>query len=48
LTELEDGVTTMLIETTFPTLEAMEKMVAMGMAEGITLAIGQIDGLLSG
>jgi len=47
LTELEDGGTIMAIETTFPTLEAMEKMVAMGMEEGMTLAIGQIDGLLS-
>jgi uncharacterized protein YndB with AHSA1/START domain len=47
LTELEDGGTAMAIETTFPTLEAMEKMVAMGMEEGMTLAIGQIDDLLS-
>ncbi len=47
LTELDAGGTTMAIETTFATLEAMEKMVAMGMEEGITLAIGQIDGLLS-
>ena len=30
-----------------PDLEAMENMVAMGMEEGMTLAIGQIDGLLS-
>jgi uncharacterized protein YndB with AHSA1/START domain len=47
LTELEDGATTMTIETTFPTLEAMQKMVAMGMEEGMTLAVGQIDSLLS-
>jgi uncharacterized protein YndB with AHSA1/START domain len=47
LTELEGGGTTMAIETTFPTLEAMEKLVAMGMEEGMTLAVGQIDGLLS-
>lgn len=47
LTALDDGGTTMVIETTFPTLEAMEKLLAMGMEEGITLAIGQIDGLLS-
>ncbi len=47
LTERENGGTTMAIETTFPTLEAMEKMVAMGMEEGMTLAIGQIDALLS-
>ena len=37
----------MSIETTFPTLEAMEQILAMGMEEGITLAIGQIDALLT-
>ncbi|MEO5633787.1 SRPBCC domain-containing protein [Gaiella sp.] len=42
----EDGRTTMAIETTFPTLGAMEQILAMGMEEGITLAIGQIDALL--
>ena len=47
LSERDDGGTTMVIETTFPTLEAMEKLVAMGMEEGMTLAVGQIDGLLS-
>lgn len=46
LTELGAGGTTMAIETTFPTLEAMEQMVEMGMADGMTLAIGQIDALL--
>lgn len=46
LAELEDGRTTMVIETTFPSIAAMEQLVAMGMEEGITLAIGQIDGLL--
>ena len=45
LSERDDGGTTMVIETTFPTLEAMEKLVAMGMEEGMTLAVGQIDGL---
>ena len=46
LSESEGGRTTMSIETTFPTLEAMEQILAMGMEEGITAAIGQIDGLL--
>jgi uncharacterized protein YndB with AHSA1/START domain len=41
-----DGGTRMIIESTFPSLEAMEQMIAMGMEEGITLAIGQIDELL--
>lgn len=40
------GGTRMDIESTFPTLEAMEQMLAMGMEEGITAAIGQIDDLL--
>lgn len=46
LTERPDGVTRMTIETTFPSLEAMEQMIAMGMEEGITAAVGQIDELL--
>ena len=46
LTELENAGTRMVIETTFPTLSAMEQMLEMGLEEGITLAIGQIDGLL--
>ena len=46
LSESAGGGTTMAIETTFPTLEAMEQILAMGMEEGITLAIGQIDDLL--
>ena len=36
----------MAIETTFPSLEAMERLFEMGLEEGITLAIDQIDGLL--
>jgi uncharacterized protein YndB with AHSA1/START domain len=47
LVEQADGSTHMAIETTFPSLEAMDQMVAMGMEEGITLAVGQIDDLLS-
>jgi len=33
--------------TTFPSLEAMEQLVAMGMEEGIRAAVGQIDGILA-
>jgi uncharacterized protein YndB with AHSA1/START domain len=40
------GGTRMAIETTFPSLEAMEQLVAMGMEEGMALAVGQIDELL--
>jgi uncharacterized protein YndB with AHSA1/START domain len=41
------GGTRMVIESVFPSLEAMEQMIAMGMEEGITAAIGQIDGLVA-
>lgn len=44
--EPEDGRTTMVIETTSPSLEAMEQLAATGMEEGITPAIGQIDDML--
>ncbi|OFW66450.1 MAG: polyketide cyclase [Actinobacteria bacterium RBG_16_68_21] len=46
LSEQPGGGTRMTIETTFPSLEAMEQLIAMGMEEGIGLAVGQIDGLL--
>jgi uncharacterized protein YndB with AHSA1/START domain len=38
---------TMVITTQFPSLEAMEQMAEMGMEVGMTLAIGQIEALLS-
>lgn len=46
LVEKSEAGTLMTIETTFPSVEAMEQMVEMGMEEGITLAINQIDALL--
>ena len=39
--------TRMEIRTTFPSLEAMEQMAAMGMEQGITEAVNQIDGILA-
>ena len=42
----DGGGTTMVLVSTFPSLEAMEQMVAMGMDEGIRAAMGQIDDLL--
>ena len=45
LTEQIDGGTRMTIEATFPSVEAMEQLAAMGMEEGIRLAVGQIDDL---
>jgi uncharacterized protein YndB with AHSA1/START domain len=38
--------THMQVVATFPSLEAMEQMVAMGMEEGMTAAMGQIDQLI--
>jgi uncharacterized protein YndB with AHSA1/START domain len=42
----QGGVTRMTIETTFPSKESMEQLISMGMEEGITAAVGQIDDLL--
>jgi hypothetical protein len=42
-----NGRTRMSIESTFPSLEAMEQVLAMGMEEGLKLAVGQIDGILA-
>ena len=46
--EIGDGRTRMSIESHFPSAEAMEQVLAMGMEEGITQAIGQIDAILAG
>lgn len=40
------GGTRMTIETTFPSAEAMEQVISMGMEEGMVAAVGQIDDLL--
>ncbi len=48
LTANPDGGTTMVTTTTFPTIEAMETLMAMGMEEGMMAAAGQIDALLAG
>jgi uncharacterized protein YndB with AHSA1/START domain len=39
--------TQMKIESSFPSLEALEQMAAMGMEEGLTQAVGQIDAMLA-
>ena len=41
------GRTRMSIESRFPTVEAMEQVLAMGMEEGMTEAMGQIDAILA-
>ncbi|GAA1833658.1 hypothetical protein GCM10009836_09750 [Pseudonocardia ailaonensis] len=42
-----DGGTRMTTVGTFGSLEAMEQLMAMGMEDGMRLAMGQIDALLS-
>jgi uncharacterized protein YndB with AHSA1/START domain len=42
-----DGVTRMRIESHFPSTEAMEQILAMGMEQGLTQALGQIDAILA-
>ncbi len=41
------GRTRMSIESRFPSTEAMEQVLAMGMEEGLTQAVGQIDAILA-
>ncbi len=46
IADIGGGRTRMSIATLFPSAEAMEKLVAMGMEEGLTEALGQIDAIL--
>ncbi len=41
------GRTRMSIVSRFPSIEAMEQVLAMGMEEGLTQAVGQIDAILA-
>jgi uncharacterized protein YndB with AHSA1/START domain len=41
-----EGGTRMTALSTFPSLEAMERLLAMGMEEGLKAALGQMDGVL--
>lgn len=41
-----EGGTRMVIESTFPSVEAMDQMTEMGMVDGISQAVGQMDDLL--
>jgi uncharacterized protein YndB with AHSA1/START domain len=45
--EIGDGRTRMSIHSIFPSTEAMEQVLAMGMEEGLKLAVGQIDAILA-
>jgi uncharacterized protein YndB with AHSA1/START domain len=44
---IDEGRTRMLIESRFASAGAMEQVLAMGMEEGLTQAIGQIDAILA-
>jgi uncharacterized protein YndB with AHSA1/START domain len=47
LTEREAGGTLMSVEAHFPSLHAMEQLVAMGMEEGMVAAMGQMAEILA-
>lgn len=47
LTERDGGGTLMSVETHFPSLEAMEQLVSMGMDEGMAAAMGQLEEILA-
>jgi uncharacterized protein YndB with AHSA1/START domain len=47
LTELPTGATRMIIQTRFPSAEAMDQMLEMGMEEGMQAANGQIADILA-
>jgi uncharacterized protein YndB with AHSA1/START domain len=44
---LDAGRTRMSIESQFPSTEAMEQVLALGMEEGLKQAVGQIDAILA-
>jgi hypothetical protein len=47
IVELSEGRTRMAIHASFPSTEAMEQILAMGMEQGIREAVGQIDAILA-
>jgi uncharacterized protein YndB with AHSA1/START domain len=47
LTALATGGTQMSIESRFPSTEAMQQMIEMGMEAGLAAAMGQIDAILA-
>ena len=46
IADVGEGRARMVITTTFPGVEAMDQLLAMGMLEGLTAAVGQTDDLL--
>jgi uncharacterized protein YndB with AHSA1/START domain len=47
IAEIEGGRTRLSIVSTFLSTEAMEQLLAFGMEEGLTQAVGQIDAILA-
>ena len=47
ISEAGGGQTRMSIESVFPSAAAMEQLIAMGMEQGLTEAVGQIDAILA-
>jgi uncharacterized protein YndB with AHSA1/START domain len=47
ISDIGDGRTRMSIESSFPDAAAMEQLLAMGMEQGLTEAVGQIDAILA-
>jgi uncharacterized protein YndB with AHSA1/START domain len=47
IAEAGEGRTRMSIESRFPSREAMEQLLAMGMEQGLVEALGQIDAILA-
>jgi uncharacterized protein YndB with AHSA1/START domain len=47
ITEIGSGRTRMSIQTVYPDPASMEQLLAMGMEEGLTEAVGQIDAILA-
>ncbi|HEY6056901.1 MAG TPA: SRPBCC domain-containing protein [Candidatus Limnocylindrales bacterium] len=47
ISDIGDGRTRMSIESIFPDAAAMEQLLAMGMEQGLTEAVGQIDAILA-
>ena len=47
IAEIRDGRTRMTIQSIFPDAAAMEQLIGMGMEEGLTRAVGQIDAILA-
>jgi uncharacterized protein YndB with AHSA1/START domain len=43
----EDVVTRVVITSTFPSIEAMEQLISMGVEEGLREAMGQMDAILA-